>query len=214
MPAKPAGRIMFVLGGAASGKSQTALDLARGLAPPQAVPVPVGRSVQSGQTPRADGGKGVSPRDARKSISPRLAFVATGQALDEEMAHRIARHQSTRSSDWTTVEEPIDPAAWFSRHAQTYQAIVLDCVTLWLSNLQGQGFPEAAVPGKVEELLKAMRGSGARVVIVSNELGLGLVPLEPAGRAFRDLAGRANQQIAAEADEVYFVVSGLAQRIK
>jgi adenosylcobinamide kinase / adenosylcobinamide-phosphate guanylyltransferase len=210
MPTKPAGRIMFVLGGAASGKSQTALDLARGLASPQAVPVPVRR----GQTPRADAGKGVSPRDAGKSISPRLAFVATGQALDEEMVHRIARHQSTRSSDWMTVEEPIDPAAWFSRHAQTYRAIVLDCVTLWLSNLQGQGFPEAAVPGKVEELLKAMRASGAQVVIVSNELGLGLVPLEPAGRAFRDLAGRANQQIAAEADEVYFVVSGLAQRIK
>jgi adenosylcobinamide kinase / adenosylcobinamide-phosphate guanylyltransferase len=207
---KRAGRIILVLGGAASGKSQTALDLAKGLAPPQAVPVPVRR----GQTPRADAGKGVGPRDAEKSVSPRWAFVATAQALDKEMAQRIARHQSTRSSDWMTVEEPIDPAAWFSRHAQTYQAVVLDCVTLWLSNLQGQGLPAAAVPGKVQELLKAMRASGAHVVIVSNELGLGLVPLEPVGRAFRDLAGRANQRIAAEADEVYFVVSGLAQRIK
>ena len=194
-------RLIFVLGGAASGKSQIALDLARGLAPPQAVPVPVRR----GQTPRADAGKGVSPR---------FAFVATGQALDREMAVRIVRHQATRSADWETAEVPADLAEWFSGNGKSYQTIVLDCLTLWLSNLKGRKLNDGAVFDATDGLLQAIRMTKARVVIVSNELGLGLVPATKAVRAFRDLAGRVNQQVAAEADEVYLIVSGLSLRLK
>ena len=169
-------KLILVLGGAASGKSQAALDLA-------------------GQ---------VGPR----------AFVATGQALDREMKTRIERHQAARSSDWETAEVPVDIAAWVSRNGQDYQAIVIDCLTLWLSNLRGRRLPDLAVSEAMAELLHAIRATRARVVIVSNELGLGLVPATKAMRAFRDLAGRVNQQVAAEANEVYLTISGLPLRLK
>jgi adenosylcobinamide kinase / adenosylcobinamide-phosphate guanylyltransferase len=178
-----------------------ALDLARGLAPPQAVPVPDRR----GQTPGTDAGKGVSPR---------FAFVATGQALDHEMKVRIERHQATRSSDWETAEVPTDLAAWTRDNSKNYQSIIIDCLTLWLSNLKGQGLRDSAISDATEDLLLAIRRTKAPVVVVSNELGLGLVPATKAVRAFRDLAGRVNQQVAAEADEVYLAVSGLPLRLK
>lgn len=193
--------LILVLGGAASGKSQMALDLARGLALPQAVPVPVRR----GQTPRADAGKGVSPR---------FAFVATGQALDREMKIRIERHQATRSSDWETAEVSTDLADWFSGNSKNYQVVVLDCLTLWLSNLQGQHLRDVAIFKATTDLLQSIRTTRARVVVVSNELGLGLVPATKPVRAFRDLAGRVNQQVAAEADEVYLAISGIPLRLK
>jgi adenosylcobinamide kinase / adenosylcobinamide-phosphate guanylyltransferase len=168
--------IILVLGGASSGKSQRALELA-------------GRA---------------APR----------AFVATGQALDPEMEARISRHQASRSRDWQTVEVPVDVAAWFSKHGAEFRSVVLDCLTLWLSNLQGSRVPEAAVADRVSGLLQAMRESTRRVVIVSNELGLGLVPVGRPARKFRDLAGKVNQLVAAEADEVYFVISGQSLRLK
>jgi adenosylcobinamide kinase / adenosylcobinamide-phosphate guanylyltransferase len=168
--------LILVLGGAASGKSQAALDLA-------------------GQ------------------IGPR-AFVATGQALDQEMKIRIERHQATRASNWETVEIPIDLAEWFNKSSHIYQVIILDCLTLWLSNLRGRRLNDKAVSEATADLLRAIRMTEARVVIVSNELGLGLVPATKPVRAFRDLAGRVNQQVAAEADEVYLTISGLPLRLK
>ena len=170
------GRIILVLGGASSGKSEAALKLA--------------------------GSRG--PR----------AFVATGQGLDDEMAARIAKHQATRSADWETVEEPLEAEAWFAKQGPRYRTILFDCVTLWLSNLVGTGLKESLVLARVGTLVQSMRTTAARVVIVSNELGFGLVPAEPLARAFRDLAGRVNQHIAAGADEVYLVVSGLSIRLK
>ena len=176
-PARRAkGRIILVLGGASSGKSEVALQL---------------------------GG----------SRGPR-AFVATGQGLDDEMAARIARHQATRSADWETVEEPLEVEAWFAKQGPGYRTILFDCVTLWLSNLVGTGLQESVILTRVGMLLQMMRTAAARVVIVSNELGFGLVPAEPSTRAFRDLAGRVNQQIAAGADEVHLIVSGLPLRLK
>lgn len=169
-------KLILVLGGAASGKSQVALDLAG-------------------------------------EAGPR-AFVATGQALDREMQVRIERHQATRASDWKTAEVPADLADWFSDNCNSYQTIVLDCLTLWLSNLKGRKLNDVAVSQATDDLLKAIRLTKARVVIVSNELGLGLVPATKNVRAFRDLAGRVNQQVAAEADEVYLTVSGLPLRLK
>jgi adenosylcobinamide kinase/adenosylcobinamide-phosphate guanylyltransferase len=169
-------RIVLVLGGASSGKSEAALQLA------------------GSQEPRA--------------------FVATGQGLDDEMAARIARHQATRSADWETVEEPLEVEAWFAKQGHQYRTILFDCVTLWLSNLVGTGLTESVILARAGTLLQRMRTTAARVVIVSNELGLGLVPAEPSSRAFRDLAGRVNQQIAAGADEVHLVVSGLSLRLK
>lgn len=170
------GRIILVLGGASSGKSEAALRLAG-------------------------------------SREPR-AFIATGQGLDDEMAARIVRHQAARSTDWETVEEPFEVEAWFAKQGPRYRTILFDCVTLWLSNLVETGLKGSDVLARVGMLLQTMRIAAARVVIVSNELGFGLVPTEPSTRAFRDLAGRVNQQIAAGADEVHLVFSGLPLRLK
>jgi adenosylcobinamide kinase / adenosylcobinamide-phosphate guanylyltransferase len=169
-------RLILVLGGAASGKSQAALDLA-GHAGPK-------------------------------------AFVATGQALDREMKVRIERHRAIRSSDWETAEIPVDLAKWFDENRSNYHVVVLDCLTLWLSNLKGRRLGDSAISDVMTHLLLAIRATKARVVIVSNELGLGLVPATKPVRAFRDLAGRINQQVAAEADEVYLTISGLPLRLK
>src|SRR5215813_2781910 len=169
-------KLILVLGGAASGKSQVALELA-------------------GQA---------KPR----------AFVATGQALDLEMKARIERHQAGRPSNWETAEVPTEIAAWFSKNGMNYRTIVLDCLTLWLSNLKGRRIRDSGVSDATVHLLHAIRAVQARVVIVSNELGLGVVPTTKAVRAFRDLAGRINQQVAAEADEVYLTISGLPLRLK
>jgi adenosylcobinamide kinase/adenosylcobinamide-phosphate guanylyltransferase len=169
-------KLIFILGGAASGKSQAALDLA---------------------------GEGI-PR----------AFVATGQALDREMRVRIERHKAARPSDWKTAEVPVDLAEWFRGNKHIYQVIILDCLTLWLSNLRVRRLDDLAVSEATEDLLHAIRAAKARVVIVSNELGLGLVPATKPVRAFRDMAGRINQQVAAEADEVYLTISGIALRVK
>ena len=176
-PARRAkGRIIFVLGGASSGKSEFALQVA---------------------------GK-PGPR----------AFVATGQGLDDEMVERIARHQATRSADWETIEEPLEVEAWFAKHGSAYRTILFDCVTLWLSNLVGIGLGESVILTRAHTLLDAMRRTGATIIIVSNELGFGLVPADPSIRAFRDLSGRVNQCLGAGADDAYLVVSGLPLRLK
>lgn len=142
------------------------------------------------------------------------AFVATGEALDDEMAERIARHRATRSAEWATAEVPRDLAGWFRSHGSRYRTIVVDCLTLWLSNLCGRRTGSMDPSPQVEDLLQAIRTTPARVLLVSNELGFGLVPATYRARAFRDLAGRVNQQIAAAADEVYVVIAGQSLRLK
>jgi adenosylcobinamide kinase/adenosylcobinamide-phosphate guanylyltransferase len=144
----------------------------------------------------------------------RKAFVATGQPLDGEMAERISRHRQSRGPEWETAEVPVDLAGWFEKHGADYRVVVLDCLTLWLSNLRERGVSEKQVPSLVAALLAAIRGTSARVLLVSNELGLGLVPLEAETRRFRDLAGQVNQLVAREADEVHVVLSGIPLRIK
>lgn len=173
-------QLVLVIGGASSGKSATALDLAS---------------------------RGLAPGTAR-------AFVATGEPLDEEMAERILRHRSSRGGSWKTHEVPSDLVEWMKKHGQEYQSIVIDCLTLWLSNLLGRGLVDSRVSELVSLLLQASRATTARVVVVTNELGLGLVPMDASARRFRDLAGQVNQQVAAEADAVYFVMSGLSARMK
>jgi len=140
--------------------------------------------------------------------------VATGQAFDREMKVRIKRHQAARSSDWETSEVPIEIEKWFISNGDNYQSVVLDCITLWLSNMKGRRLGDSVITDATAALLLAIRRTKARVVIVSNELGLGIVPATKAVRGFRDLAGRVNQQVAAEADEVYLVVSGLPLKLK
>ncbi|MSU90467.1 bifunctional adenosylcobinamide kinase/adenosylcobinamide-phosphate guanylyltransferase [Rhodobacteraceae bacterium 2CG4] len=137
-------------------------------------------------------------------------YLATGQALDAEMAARIARHRATRGDGWRTVEEPLDVARALGR-SRPGEAVLLDCLTLWLSNLMHH---DRDIAAETAALLDAARACPAPVVMVSNEVGMGLVPETPLGRAFRDAQGRLNQQVAAQADRVAFVAAGLPLWLK
>jgi adenosylcobinamide kinase/adenosylcobinamide-phosphate guanylyltransferase len=138
-------------------------------------------------------------------------YVATGQAGDEEMRARIAHHRERRGNNWHVVEEPLALADVLVREATPGRAILVDCLTLWLSNLM---HANRDLDGEMERLAAALRGAAAKVVLVSNEVGLGLVPETPLGRAFRDAQGRLNQAIAAIAGNVVFIAAGLPLWLK
>ena len=150
----------------------------------------------------------------------KVLFVATAAALDEEMQARISVHRSHRPAHWTTLEAPHQVGEAL-RTAPPSEWILLDCMTLLVSNLL-VGLPEpivetdyyAAVVKELNGLLDAISNSPAGWVIVSNEVGLGLVPVYPMGRFFRDALGRVNQRLAQVADTVYFMVSGLPMLVK
>lgn len=151
---------------------------------------------------------GKSARALALAAPPR-AFIATAEAGDGEMAERIARHKAERGEDWALIEAPLDlPAALAEAEGRT---ALVDCLTLWLSNLMAAGRePEA----ETARLIAALRAAQGPVILVSNEIGLGLVPMEPLSRRFRDEQGRLNQRIAAAADRVEFVAAGLPLRLK
>ena len=168
------GKIIFILGGARSGKSGFALETASG-------------------------------------IPGRKAFIATAQALDDEMGQRIARHKAERTDEWQAFEEPINIQELIARIHGTYDVLLIDCLTLWITNLM---LGNVAIEGKARLLLEALSACRSSVFIVSNEVGLGIVPDNRLSREFRDIAGTLNQKVAALADEVYFVAAGLPLRIK
>ena len=140
----------------------------------------------------------------------RPTLIATGQAFDDEMAERIARHQADRGESWVTVEAPLELGAAIAALPRDAVAVV-DCLTLWLSNLM---LDERDVEAAASELVEVVAGCPARLWLVSNEVGLGLVPETPLGRRFRDEAGRLHQCLAQVADEVFFVAAGLPLRMK
>jgi adenosylcobinamide kinase / adenosylcobinamide-phosphate guanylyltransferase len=138
-------------------------------------------------------------------------YCATAEAGDSEMAARIAAHRARRGPFWHTVEAPLAVADAIRAEATPAQPMLVDCLTLWLSNLLHAGRP---VEDETEALGAALRGAAGPVVLVANEVGLGIVPDTPLGRRFRDLAGRLNQDIAARADRVVFVAAGLPLPLK
>lgn len=157
---------------------------------------------------------------ASRYAGPR-AFLATAQALDDEMARRIAAHQRARPAGWRLIEEPLDVPQALVRSLPDLSVAVVDCVTLWISNLMlaDERFGEDEASTRAQELVDSAHGgesAGPRggVIVVSNEVGWGVVPETALGRRFRDCAGRANQVIARGADEVYLMVSGIPVRIK
>ncbi len=178
--------LVFVLGGARSGKSSYVENLAR----------------ESGE---------------------RVLFVATAEAFDDEMRERIARHRADRPAHWTTLEAPRDlrQPLLETLAASVYDTVVLDCVTLLASNAllllpdnADQDAATAAVLAEVDGLLAAYAASDARWLVVSNEVGMGVVPPTRLGRFYRDALGRANQRIASVATDVYLIVAGLPWRLK
>lgn len=141
-------------------------------------------------------------------------FIATAQALDDEMAERIARHRAERSAQWITIEEPFQLDAALLQAAEA-KVVLIDCLTLFVSNwLLRSENEHQQLQSIVERLLANVKSQMATVICVSNEVGLGIVPDNLLGRTFRDLLGRVNQQFAAAADEVYLLVAGLPLKLK
>ena len=172
--------LIFILGGARSGKSALAEQLA-------------------GQRER-------------------VLFVATAEALDADMERRVAAHRSQRPSEWRTLEEPLALASAIPTALEGYEVCLLDCLTLWVSNLllkmEDNPNVEREILMEVERLLEVYERSSATWIVVSNEVGLGVVPPTSLGRLYRDILGRANQAVAARADKVYLTVAGLAMDVK
>lgn len=136
-------------------------------------------------------------------------YIATAEAFDGEMRERIARHQAGRGADgWTTVEAPLDVVGALQR-AEGF--VLLDCVTVWIGNLMHHGHDVGAA---VTELCAAVAGRVGETVLVSNEVGLSIVPENALARRFRDEQGRANQRLAEAADQVVFVAAGLPLKLK
>lgn len=170
------GRIVFVLGGARSGKSGFAL----------------GRAA-------AEAG--------------RKAYVATAQAFDSEMEERIALHRKERPEEWETFEEPLQMPALLRKISHNYDVILLDCLTLWVSNLLLTD--EGLLERYSDDFLETLAGHNrSHLFIVSNEVGMGIVPDNPLSRKFRDSAGYLNQRVARVSDEVYLVAAGIPLKMK
>jgi adenosylcobinamide kinase/adenosylcobinamide-phosphate guanylyltransferase len=164
-------RITLVLGGARSGKSRFAENLARTLGGPR-------------------------------------TYIATAEPFDDEMCRRIARHREQRAGDgWLTIESTLDPASALPREG----VALLDCVTVWLGNLMHH---ERNLRAEVAKLCAALEACPAEVILVSNEVGLSIVPENAMARRFRDEQGLANQALAAIADNVYFIAAGLPLKLK
>lgn len=138
-------------------------------------------------------------------------YLATAHACDEEMAARIAQHQEARGGAWRTVEEPLALVERLTQEAAQRRAVLVDCLTLWLSNLFMQGHDIAQ---ESEQLAAFLREAPRQIVLVSNEIGLGLVPETKLGRDFRDAQGRLNQAVAAAVPSVIFVAAGLPLYLK
>lgn len=173
MPVKK--KIIFITGGARSGKSRLALE--------EALRVP---------------GK--------------KAFIATAEESDDEMRERIRRHKQDRGEGWETYEEPLKIADVLGGMEGHYGVIVIDCLTLWLSNVMQSTLD---VDAEIEQFISSLaRLSLPSVFIVSNEVGMGIVPENELARRFRDVAGRLNQRVAGAADEVYVTLSGIPVKIK
>ena len=183
-------RFALILGGARSGKSTFALRLAGHL----------GR---------------------------RVLFVATATALDEEMKHRIENHRRDRPSSWQTLEAPAHLSEQVAGHIAAGDVVLVDCLTLMVFNLMAEMAGEGLDDGRYDEvsvrdslrvdlegLLETCRRVGASLIVVSNEVGMGLVPPYPLGRTFRDLLGFANQFLARHADRVYYLFAGLPVELK
>jgi len=171
------GKLIFILGGARSGKSSFALKLAN---------------------------------QAKKGV----AFIATCEPKDAEMKKRICLHKNSRPKNWKTFDAPLNPDEVINKIGTKFEVIILDCLTLLVCNYMMQDIKLPAIEKKAEKLLNAIAKIKGNIFVVSNEVGLGIVPENKMARDFRDVAGRINQRFAKEADEVFFMVSGIPWRVK
>lgn len=158
-------------------------------------------------------GKSAYAVERARALGTRRAFLATARAYDDELRERIRRHQQERAGDFVTVEEPLDLAGGIARLAG-FDVAVIDCVTLWLANLLLDGVAPAEIEEHAAGLARALRAAPCHVIVVTNEVGMGVHPETALGRTFRDLAGRTHQALARAADEVHLAVLGTLLRLR
>ena len=150
-----------------------------------------------------------------KKFNKKTVFIATATALDEEMKKRIRLHKISRPKDWHLIEEPVNLTGVLLGMKSTYGIALVDCVGLWISNLLMAGMKDGAIEKKIKELSASiLKANVDLVIMVSNEVGEGIVPADSLSRRFRDLIGLANQIIAARADEVIMMRAGIPIKIK
>lgn len=168
----------------------------------------------------ARSGKSTYAETLAAQLGQQVLYVATAEAKDDEMITRIEAHRQTRPATWQTLESPLNVGAQIAALDQPLDVVLLDCLTLLVTNilLGMENEPpetiDAAVQAELEAILAAQASLNVPLIVVSNEVGLGVVPPYPLGRLFRDVAGRANQQLAAKADVVRFMVAGLPMMVK
>lgn len=164
------------------------------------------------------GGAGSGKSELAETLAARMAapdqrpcYLATAEAGDAEMAARIQRHQARRGLNWDTVQEPLELGFAIARESRAGRPVLVDCLTLWLTNILAAGRDPAA---ETAAMLAVMEHAGGPIVFVSNEVGLGIVPDNALARAFRDHAGRLHQTVAAASAKVIFVVAGIPTVLK
>lgn len=170
-------RSIFILGGARSGKSSYAVDVA-------------------------------------KRLKKRTLFIATATSFDEEMKKRIKLHKISRPRHWKLIEEGKEINSVLIKLKNKYEIILIDCLGLWVSNLLAEDLTDKEIEKKINKLVKSISKFKVITILVSNEVGTGIVPGSPLARRFRDLLGMANQMIAKYSDEVIFMQSGIPMKIK
>lgn len=159
----------------------------------------------------ARSGKSRRAQKLAETHDGKLLFVATAQPFDDEMRDRIAKHRADRDNRWQTVEAPIELPAAIRNHALPGHVLVIDCLTLWMSNILLQELDANAAS---DELVGALADAACPIYLVSNEVGLGIVPDNALARRFRDVAGRLHQKVARAADRVELIVAGLSLQMK
>ena len=162
----------------------------------------------------ARSGKSAFAEKLAGDIPGKRAYLATAQALDAEMVARIEHHRLRRGSAWDTYEEPLAIAELLKKLSGRYEVVLLDCLTLWLSNIMARTGSNDEISARVDELTSGLRDFAGACIVVSNEVGLGIVPDNPLARRFRDLAGFANQKLAQASDEAYLLAAGIPMKIK
>lgn len=149
-----------------------------------------------------------------RSYTKSVVFVATASFQDREMRERIKLHRENRPSHWKTIEEPKSLVSLFKNLPKKIDLIIIDCLTIFISNLLLDKRSDSYIENEVILILKMLKKSKFDSILISNEVGLGIVPDNPLARKFRDLAGRINQRLADMSDKVYFIISGLPIKIK
>lgn len=171
------GKLTFIIGGARSGKSNLAAQMA-------------------------------------KEENKRVVFIATAQVLDEEMERRVQLHKKERPHYWRTIEEHKNLIPHLEKINSSFDIAIIDCLTLYISNLFLEKEDEHRIEDHINTLIQALKTAAFKTIIISNEVGLSIIPDNALARKFRDLAGKINQIAAKQSDEVFFMVSGLPLKLK